>query len=216
MRKLLVVGAILLVASCGAPEFTYVKNSGQKTYFKVPHDWHETGTNSLDDMLSGTNHDSAGAAARQQSWWSVAYDADSRPDAEHLLTSAVTDVPIVYARVAQLSESQQNIVSLDMLRNVFLPVTDDAREAAAGSIDLTGFELVHDEVLTPASGLHGVRVIYDYELANGVLHTFDETALVNNDGSKLYLMLIRCSTACYRERAAELDTIATSFTVRSS
>jgi hypothetical protein len=34
----------------------------------------------------------------------------------------------VYARVAQLTESQQNAVSLDMLRNAFLPVTDDARE----------------------------------------------------------------------------------------
>ena len=40
-------------------------------------------------------------------------------------------------------------------------------------------------------------------------------ALVNNDSSKLYLMIIRCSTACYRARSAELGTIATSFTVRS-
>lgn len=208
--------AIMTPAACAAPEYTYVKNSGQKTYFKVPHEWHETGTNSLDDVLSGTNPDSAGADVRQQSWWSVAYDADNNPDAKHLLTSAVTDEPIVYARVAQLSESQHNIVSLDMLRNVFLPVTDDAREAAAGSVDLTGFELVHDEVITPSDSLHGVRVVYDYELPNGVLHTFDETALVNNAGDKLYLLLIRCSTACYRERAAELDTIATSFTVRSS
>jgi hypothetical protein len=58
-------------------------------------------------------------------------------------------------------------------------------------------------------------VIYDYELANGVLHTFDQTALVNNDGSKIYLLIIRCSTSCYRERSSELDAIAKSFTVRS-
>jgi hypothetical protein len=211
----LAVATITVLAACAAPEYTYVKNSGQKTYFKVPHDWHETGTHSVDDILSGTNPDSAGAAVRQQSWWSVAYDADDPPDAQHLLTNSVTDQPIVYARVARLSESQQNAVSLDMLRNVFLPVTDDARQASADTIDLTGFELIHDEVITPASGLHGVRVIYDYELSNGVLHTFDETALVNNDNSKLYLLIIRCSTACYRARSAELGTIATSFTVRS-
>jgi hypothetical protein len=102
-----------------------------------------------------------------------------------------------------------------MLRNAFLPVTDDAREGAAATLPLTGFELVQDEVLTPSSGLHGVRVIYDYELANEVLHTFDQTALVNNDGSKIYLLIIRCSTSCYRERSSELDTIAKSFTVRS-
>jgi hypothetical protein len=94
-------------------------------------------------------------------------------------------------------------------------VTPAAREAAAGSLPLTGFELVRSEVLTPSAGLHGVRVIFDYELASGLLHTFDQTALVNNEGTMLYLLIIRCSTSCYRDRADELDTIATSFTVRS-
>jgi hypothetical protein len=211
------VGTLLAGAgACAAPEFTYVKNSGQKTYFKVPHEWHETTTGDLDDTLSGTNPDSAGSQVRQQSWWSVAYDAAEDPTAVHLISNSPTDQPIVYARVAQLSESQQNAVSLDMLRNVFLPVTDDAREQASGATPTDGFELLDDEVLTPANGLHGVRVVFDYELAGGVMHTFDETALVNNDASKLYLLIIRCSTACYRERAAELDTIATSFTVRSN
>ena len=201
--------------ACGAPEFTYVKNSGQKTYFKVPHQWHQIGTDTLDDVLSGTNPDSAAKDVRQQLWWSVAYDAADEPNAAHLLTDLVTDEPIVYARVSQLTENQRNVVSLDLLRNIFLPVTADARQAAAATLPLTGFELVHDEVLTPSSGLHGVRVIYDYELADGVLHTFDQTALVNNDGSKVYLLIIRCSTTCYRERSSELDTIAKSFTVRS-
>ena len=209
------VAAIMAVAGgCGTPEFTYVKNSGQKTYFKIPHDWHEIGTGSLDNVLSGTNPDSANSKVRQQLWWSVAYDASADPTPDHLLTNDVTNEPIVYARVAQLTESQQNAVSLDMLRNMFLPVTEDARQAAA-TLPLTGFELVQDQVLTPSSGLHGVRVIYDYELANDVLHTFDQTALVNNDGSKIYLLIIRCSTSCYRERSSELDSIAKSFTVRS-
>jgi hypothetical protein len=167
-------------------------------------------------VLSGTNPDSAIAKIRQQLWWSVAYDASADPTPDHLLTDDVTNEPIVYARVAQLTEAQQNAVSLDMLRNTFLPVTDDARQAAAATLPLTGFELVQDQVLTPSSGLHGVRVVYDYELGNDVLHTFDQTALVNNDGSKIYLLIIRCSASCYRERASELDAIAKSFTVRSN
>jgi hypothetical protein len=142
-------------------------------------------------------------------------DASADPTSDHLLTNDVTNEPIVYARVAQLTEAQQNAISLDMLRNAFLPVTEDARQAAT-TLQLTGFELVHDQVLTPSSGLHGVRVVYDYELANGVLHTFDQTALVNNDASKIYMLIIRCSTSCYRERSSELDTIAKSFTVRSN
>jgi hypothetical protein len=211
-----VAAALAMTGGCGTPEFTYVKNSGQKTYFKVPHNWHAIGTSSLDNALSGTNPDSATARVRQQLWWSVAYDASADPTPDHLLTDDVTNEPIVYARVAQLTESQQNAVSLDMLRNTFLPVTEDAREAAAATIPLTGFELLQDQVLTPSSGLHGVRVIFDYELGNDVLHTFDQTALVNNDGSKIYLLIIRCSASCYRERSSELDAIAKSFTVRSN
>ncbi|MBM2618261.1 hypothetical protein JIG36_22125 [Actinoplanes sp. LDG1-06] len=221
MRRRTVAAALALIlvaggAACGAPEFTYVKNSGQKTYFKVPHEWHETDTGDVDDTLSGSNPDSATAQLRRDAWWSVAYDASAVPDATHLLTSGITAQPIVYARVADLSEPQQNAVSLDMLRNAFLPVTAEAREASAGAaLGLTGFELVRDEVLTPEGGLHGVRIVYDYELASGVMHTFDQTALLNTDGSKLYLLIIRCSTSCYRDRSDELDTIATSFTVRS-
>jgi hypothetical protein len=218
------IALVVVVAgsgACAAPEFTYVKNSGQKTYFKVPHEWHSTVTKSLDDVLSGTNPDSANSQARQQQWWSVAYDADVDPAADHLISQSPTDQPILYARISPLSTAQQNEVSLDMLRNAFLPVTDDARQAAeesagAGGTGLTGFELVNDQVLTPANGLRGVRVVYDYELGGGVLHTFDQTALVNNDGSKLYLLIIRCSTSCYRARSGELDTIAKSFTVRSN
>lgn len=206
------------VGACAPPEFTYVKNSGQKTYFKVPHEWHSAATKNLDDALSGTNPDSANAQARQQQWWSVAYDADQDPAADHLIAQGPTDQPIVYARISPLSETQRNSVSLDTLRNAFLPVTDEARTAAAesGNSGLRGFELVDDQVLTPANGLRGVRVVYDYELGGGILHTFDQTALVNNDGSKLYLLIIRCSTSCYRARSSELDTVAKSFTVRSN
>jgi hypothetical protein len=220
LKRAFHVGAAVLTAAavltgCGAPEFTYVKNSGEKTYFKVPHEWHQIGTDNLDETLGGTSPESASSQVRKQLWWSVAYDAAPDPDSDHLLTSGVTTAPIVYARVAQLTEAQQNSISLDMLRNSFLPVTEDAREAAAASVPLDGFELLEDDVLTPENGLHGVHVVYDYELSAGVVHTFDQTALVNNDGSKLYLLIIRCSASCYRDRSAELGEIATSFTVRS-
>jgi hypothetical protein len=110
----------------------------------------------------------------------------------------------------------QGVVSLDWLRNSFLPVTpEETRKEAAQQIGLGVFELVHDEVLTPSHNIHGVRVIYSYVLPSGVLHTFDLTALVNNAGNRVYTLLIRCSERCYGDRFDELNNIATSFTVRS-
>jgi hypothetical protein len=151
---------------------------------------------------------------RKQLWWSKGYDADTAPAPEHLLTLGPTESPIVYVRVSKTTATQQAALSFDELRNEFLPVTTAARTAST-STPLTNFELLHDEVLTPSSSLHGVREIYGYQFPNGVMNTFDLTALVNNDSSKLYVLLIRCSTSCYRARASELGTIAKSFTVRS-
>jgi hypothetical protein len=119
--------------------------------------------------------------------------------------------------VLHMPESLRGPVSLDFLRNIFLPVTESVRAAydQAGDSGLSGFELLQDEVLAPADGIHGVRVVYNYRLPSGVVHTIDLTAHANNDSSVIYLLLIRCTATCYTERAAELNEIATSFTVRS-
>ncbi|MBX6355403.1 MAG: hypothetical protein IRZ05_06030 [Micromonosporaceae bacterium] len=213
----LAVAAVVSVATaCGEPQFTYVKNSAEKTYFKVPHEWHKIGASELDDVLLAAPSESATADLQRDRSWNTAYDAADRPSAAHLLSGQTTDDPIVYAQVLQLDEATQGEISLDWLRNVFLPVTpEENRKAAAELLGLGFFELVHDEVLTPSDNIHGVRVIYNYQLPSGVLHTFDLTALVNNGADRVYALLIRCSTRCYKDRADELNTIATSFTVRS-
>jgi hypothetical protein len=218
-RTLAVAAAAIVMVSttaCGAPAYTYVKNSNDKTYFRVPASWQQVDQAGLDYVTREENPDSATAQLRKQLTWAVAYDAADAPTAAHLFTLTTTDEPIAYAKVQHLTEEQANLVSFDALRNLFLPVSASARATAeqAGTL-LPGFELLSDEVLTPSDGVRGVRVIFNYEMPNGVLHTFDQTTLVNNDASVYYELLIRCSSRCYKDRAAELDAVATSFTVRS-
>jgi hypothetical protein len=215
VAALALVTTLSAAVACGAPEFTYVKNSGEKTYFKVPHEWQEISEKALDDAVISAPSESATADLIRERSWSVAYDAAAQPKPEHMFSWEVTDEPIVYAQVLQLSEEQRDAISLDLLRDSFLPVTAAARQAGAEELGLTGFELIQDEVLTPSDNIHGVRVVYDYLLPSGVLHTFDQTFLVNNAGDRLYALIIRCSTRCYRDRAEELSKIAESFTVRS-
>jgi hypothetical protein len=61
-------------------------------------------------------------------------------------------------------------------------------------------KLVSDSVLTPKSGLRGVHEIFQYRVGGGPLQTFDQTAYTNKEGSKVYVMLLRCSIECYQAR----------------
>jgi hypothetical protein len=63
VRQLLVVVLIgALVTACGATPYTYVKNTGEHTYFKVPHGWSQVDRDSLDQLFRPSNPDSATAA----------------------------------------------------------------------------------------------------------------------------------------------------------
>jgi len=210
----LLVGLVMVLASCGSPEFTYVQNSGEHTYFKVPAEWTEIDRAALDGMLAPEDPDSVAAQVRKQLIWSVAYDADPEPSPTHLFGASTK--PFVYASVRKLAESERGAVSFNTLRNFVLPVTPEARQSAkdAGLV-LQDFELIRDEVLTPGKGIHGVRAVFNYRHPGGSLQTFDQTAYVTDDASRVYFLLLRCSARCYRERGSELDMVARSFTVRS-
>lgn len=215
LTPLVSVLLIVAIAACGSPEFTYITNSSQKTYFKVPMRWHEIDNSSLDQMLAPSGEDPAAAEARRQRVWSVAYDADANPSAGHLF--GAVDQPFVYATVAQVAESERGAVSFDKLRDFVLPVTEGARTTAQqAGFPLQGFQLLGDDVLTPGTGIRGVHDVFSYRYPDGSVQTFDETAYVNDDASRVYLLLVRCSARCYREQQDELKLVAKSFTVRSS
>jgi hypothetical protein len=122
--------------------------------------------------------------------------------------------PFVYASIRQLNEPERGVISLNHLRDIFLPVTDQARQTAVTQgAPFDDFELLRDQELTPGGGLRGVRETYNYSTPLGGLHTFDLTAYVSDDGH-MYLMIVRCSARCFRERSGELESIVKSFTVR--
>ena len=210
------------LAGCGEPAYTYVTNSGAHTYFKVPRSFHQVSQEDLGDPFSGSDPDSASRQLERRLIWSVGFDANPQPAAEHLY--ATSNQPFVYSSVRPLTPEQQGTVSFDLLRNLILPVsvlrlppTDVRRiQAEQQGYNADSFELLRDDTLTPGRGVRGIRVVYNYQSQlSAVLDTFDLTAYVNDDASRMYFLLIRCSARCYRQRLAELDGIATSFTVRS-
>jgi hypothetical protein len=196
-------------SGCAAPEHTYVANTANRTYFKVPASWHEIDQSAFEQPASA-----ASPSPQSNGEWVVAYDAAQVPSPAHLFASNTLD-PIVYVSVLPLPTEANGQVSLDNLRDLMLPVTADARAAAkAASTSFSDFILVSDSELAPTSGLRGIHEVFQYRVDGGLLQTFDQTAYTNKEGSKVYLMLLRCSSTCYQARHAELESVTASFTIQ--
>jgi hypothetical protein len=199
----------LAVAGCAAPQFTYVTNSSQHTYFKVPSGWRQISAGALAAAVNG------GSSKSQAGVWTVGYDGSTQPEANHVL-GAENQQPFAYSVVAAVNQTTTNELSYNDLRDFFLPVTSAARSSAARSgFPLTNFKLIGDSMLELAQGVHGVREIYDYSYPDGSVNTFDQVALTNADDTEVYLLLVHCLASCYSKHQSEIDTVMKSFTVRS-
>ncbi|MGP3956663.1 hypothetical protein ACTWPT_11735 [Nonomuraea sp. 3N208] len=206
--------AIFMLSACGQPEFTYVRDRTGTTYFKVPASFTQLNASDIEMYLSGDHPNSQAAQLRAQQVWSTAFDQSTEPSVNHLLGSAD---PFVYATVHQLTEEQRDTISLNRLRDFVLPVTEQMREAYTQQSVATGqpptfhhFELLSDEVLALDAGARGVRVRFNYQIGNDV-QTFDHTAILDEKGATVSVMLIGCQSLCFRKRAGEFDKIASSF-----
>ncbi|MEV5738843.1 hypothetical protein AB0L30_02200 [Microbispora rosea] len=216
-----VVGAAVaasVLSGCAGPDYTYVRDDTGGTYFKVPASWRQIDQKSLDEEVFGDT-ESATAQVVKQLVWTTAFDAHAEPSAGHLLQGSPgdDDQPFVFAKVQKLSEDAQNEVSLNTLRNsggLYVAVPEETREQLEKSGTLAGFELLADEVLPVTDGLRGVHSVFNYRLLGGPVQTFDETAYLSPDGTTVSTLLIRCSPACYRQRAAEIGTVVKSFKVK--
>ena len=203
---------VVIVSACGAPQFTYVANSDGHAFFKVPGGWHKISDAALAKALHGGN----GGSAQASGVWSVGYDGSAAPSASHVFGSVVQK-PFVFALTEPLNAAASNSMSYNELRDIFLPVTSPTRQSArSGGFPLTGFHLLRDNVLTPGQGVHGVRVTFNYTFPDGSTDTFDQVAFTNSDDTQVYLLVLHCLASCYQQNHSAIDTVMTSFTVRSN
>ena len=108
-----------VLAGCGAPEYTYVTNSEDRTYLRIPHSWQP-------DRRAGARrgHRARPDRRRQQQdgFWLEGYDADATPSADHLLGQH-SAAPAVFIGVRDVPEPARGQISLDLLRDLFRPVS---------------------------------------------------------------------------------------------
>lgn len=201
---LIIVG--LTVAGCLSPDYTYVADSSDKAYFKVPPSWHEVSPSSLLQVQ--------GQSSQGTYLWSRAYDDTASPSVKDVFSSS--SKPVVYASVMGLSASQASDVSFNSMRDLLLPVTQTARNAAsAAHVALTGFQLLSDQMITDGHHDRGIREIFDYDLGTAP-ETFDLTVMTNSDTTKLFFLLVHCQTASFAANYPQIEKVVGSFTVGGS
>jgi MFS family permease len=201
--------AMIGLSACGAPSYTYVTDSADKAYFKVPTDWHPISQKSLDAALAAVGGSSAGI-------WATAFDDGQAPSGNHFLSFGVSR-PFVFSEVGQLSSDASNALSYNSLRDFMLPVTSTQRQnaAASGSFPLTNFKQLRDNTITGKSGVHGVRETFEYTY-NGATDAFDEDVLTNANQTVVYFLIVHCTDTCYSHYQSDINTVMSSFTVGSS
>jgi hypothetical protein len=217
-RRGLVEGLGLLIAAglviaglsaCGAPAYTYVTDSTNSTYYKVPAGWHQLSASSIDKVIEA-------AGGSGQGIWMSAFDAGRSPAASNFLSFRVSR-PFVFSEVGTLSSDASNQMSYNGLRDFLFPVSDIGRATAdeTGQYPLTDFKSVADDTITASNGVHGVREIFQYTY-NGVADTFDEVSLTNADQTVVYFIIVHCTITCYSQYQSDINTVMSSFTVGSS
>jgi len=210
----LIAAAVTLSACSAAGHYTYVTDSGDSAFFKVPPTWKPVSQDLLAAAQAQLLGSSPAGPAGGRLSWSRAYDAAARPSAGHIF--AATSQPVAYASVQAMSVTQRAGLSFDSMRNLLLPVTTAARQAAkkAGA-PFSGFQSIGDQVITTHDGIRGVTELFGYVIG-GMPEIFDQTVLTNSATTKLYLLLVQCDQSCFVAHRAQIGTVVRSFTVRGS
>jgi hypothetical protein len=189
-------------AACSSSGYHYVKNSDDRTYFKVPDAWK---LYDEDEVLKAAKDLSPRQRdLERDTSWQVVFDASPKPSLDHL-GNPKAHHPNGIAVVRELSFDDSDTLSLGSLRNLFFDV-DSAVQNQLG-------EIVKYEPLEPDGGFHGFHIVADLDTQAGGVVTLDQTTLVDQATSKVYILLVTCDAQCYDDNADQIGRVVDSWTV---
>jgi hypothetical protein len=195
----------VLVAGCSGGGYHYVKSSEDKTYFKVPSRWtlFDEG-----DIIDGFGRDLTDSERRAEldGAWQVAFDAAPKPSLEHVV-DARADHPSGLAVVRSLDFDTADAISTSSLRNFFVDIDTGLQE---GTADVTEYEELQLD-----GGFRGIHMVATVEVSGRPM-TIDQTMLLDQATTKLYVLLVSCSNVCYEDNEGQIQRVVDSWTVRKT
>jgi hypothetical protein len=199
---------VLSLTSCSQSQI-YAVDKVSGTYVAIPHGWNKIEKSELNKAEAKST--APGAAEKLANViWQEAYTTATSVKPSGVLSLESPEGAVVYVRVRDLSYDELNGVSYNNLRNLILPITswlDDPEKANSKFVLYEDYERVEKVA-------RGVRSIYSFGDSAGISETVDQTALVSDDRTRIYVLIIRATTKYFKEHTKELQAIGDSFTVR--
>ncbi len=208
----LLISLVLAISlsACGESSKLYPASKSEGVFFSVPNTWDEISSASLNKY----ERESAGAEGESRQAlvkWQIAYSTNSKLKVSEVFDLTAPKAPLAFARVRDLEGTEVNSVSYNSLRDVIVPITSLMNGDDPSAPD---FEILADQEVVE-KGARGVQTIYSFSI-DGVKQTINQTALVSNDRTTMYIFVVRCESKCYDKNEKKIDEIVGSFTVQGA
>jgi hypothetical protein len=208
--SLISVVLAMSLSACGESSKLYPASKSEGVFFSVPNTWDEISSASLNKYereTAGTEGESRQALVK----WQIAYSTNSKLKVSEVFDLTAPEAPLAFARVRDLEGTEINSVSYNSLRDVIVPITSLMNGDDPSAPD---FEILADQEVVE-KGARGVQTIYSFSI-DGVKQTINQTALVSNDRTTMYIFVVRCESKCYNKNEKKIDEIVGSFTVQGA
>jgi hypothetical protein len=210
MVALLGIALVLGLTACGESSKLYPASKSEGVFFSVPTNWKALSTASL-NKYEKESTEPEGAARQALVKWQIAYTTNKKLKVSEVFNLTAPAQPLVFARVRDLESSEINSVSYNTLRDVIVPVTSIINGDDPSAPD---FQILVDQEVVQ-KGARGVQTVYSFSIDDKE-QTINQTSLMSNDRTTMYIFVVRCTTECYAKNKKKIEEIVSSFTVEGA
>jgi hypothetical protein len=207
---LLGIALVLGLTGCGESSKLYPASKSEGVFFSVPTNWKALSTASL-NKYEKESTEPEGAARQALVKWQIAYTTNKKLKVPEVFNLTAPSQPLVFARVRDLESSEINSVSYNTLRDVIVPVT---QIIAGDDPSAPDFQILVDQEVVQ-KGARGVQTVYSFSIDDKE-QTINQTSLMSNDRTTMYIFVVRCTTECYAKNKKKIEEIVSSFTVEGA
>ena len=207
---LLGIALVLGLTGCGESSKLYPASKSEGVFFSVPTNWKALSTASL-NKYEKESTDPEAASRQALVKWQIAYTTNKKLKVPEVFNLTAPSQPLVFARVRDLESSEINSVSYNTLRDVIVPVT---QIIAGDDPSAPDFQILVDQEVVQ-KGARGVQTVYSFSI-DGKEQTINQTSLMSNDRTTMYIFVVRCTTECYAKNKKKIEEIVSSFTVEGA